>query len=76
MGEKPSAGYRVEIDQIKRSDGTLAVKLKLQGPPPGEMSAMALTQPFVMAKVKEKGIKKVEFADQTGRALYSTAVSE
>ena len=50
---------------------------QVQEPPPGEMSAMVMTQPFVMEKVKkEKGIKKVEFVDQTGRALYSTAISE
>ena len=77
MGEKPSAGYRVEIDRMKRSDDTLKVKLKLQEPPPGEMSAMVMTQPFVMAKVKkEKGIRKVEFLDQNGRSLYSMPVPE
>lgn len=77
MGEKPSAGYRVEIEKMKRSDGTLEVTLRLQAPPPGEMSAMVMTQPFVMAKVKkEKGIKKVEFRDQTGRSLNSTEISE
>jgi len=50
---------------------------RAQKPLPGEMSAMVMTQPFVMAKVKkEKGIKKVEFVDPAGRALYSTSVSE
>jgi hypothetical protein len=77
MGEKPSAGYRVEIDQIKRSGPILKVKLRLLEPSPGQMNATMITQPFVMAKVKkEKGIKKVEFLDQKGEALYLMSVSE
>jgi len=50
---------------------------RVQEPLPGERSAMVMTRPSVMAKVKkEKGIKKVEFLDQTGKALYSTEISE
>jgi hypothetical protein len=77
MGEKPTAGYRVEIEEMKRSDETLKVKLRLQEPSPGGMNAMVLTQPFVMAKVKkEKGIEKVEFLDQKNRSLGSVPISQ
>ena len=77
MGERPTTGYRVEIDQMKRSDDLLKVKLRLQEPSPGEMNAMMITQPFVMAKVKrEKGIRQVAFLDGQGRLVESISVPQ
>lgn len=77
MGEKPTAGYRVEIDRMKQSDGVLNVTLRLHEPPPGGFNATVMTNPFVLAKVKrEKGLKKVAFFDGRGRLLESISLPE
>lgn len=75
MGEKPSAGYRVEIDQMKHSDDVLNVTLRLRQPPPGGFNATLITHPFVLAKVKrEKGLKQVAFLDERGHLLGSISL--
>jgi hypothetical protein len=77
MGEKPSTGYRVEIDQMKRVHSILKVKLRLLEPSPEAMNAMVITQPFVMAKVKKaKNLQKIEFLDQTGQSLYLMSIPQ
>lgn len=72
MGEKPTAGYRVEIDRITWSRDVLKVKVRFHEPSQGDIQATLVTHPFVMVKVKKEGnLKKVEFLDQRNQILGS-----
>ncbi len=72
MGEKPTAGYRVEIDTITWSRDALKVKVRFHEPLPGDIQATLVTHPFVMVKIKKEGNpKKVEFLDQGNQILVS-----
>ncbi|MBC7324959.1 MAG: protease complex subunit PrcB family protein, partial [Moorella sp. (in: Bacteria)] len=55
-GEKPTAGFRVEIINIHDDGrGKLTVRYRVTGPPPGRMAAQVITYPYVLARIPAGG---------------------
>ncbi|MEW6275924.1 MAG: protease complex subunit PrcB family protein [Bacillota bacterium] len=55
-GEKPTAGYRVEIINIQDDGrGKLTVRYRVSGPPPGRIPAQVITYPYVLARIPAGG---------------------
>jgi tetratricopeptide (TPR) repeat protein len=51
-GEKPTAGYRVEITGIHDDGrGKITVHYRVAGPPPGSVVAQVITHPCVLARI-------------------------
>ena len=50
-GEKPTAGYSVGITSISDSSGRLKVYYRVDGPAPGQVTAQALTCPYVLIRI-------------------------
>lgn len=70
LGEKPSAGYRVRVDEVTRDDETLRVKIKTEAPPPDQFQAAVMTQPYILIKIKkEPGIEKVALVDDKDKLI-------
>jgi hypothetical protein len=49
-GSYPSGGYTVEVQRARRVANDLVVRIEVKGPPPGAMTTMALTQPYVVLR--------------------------
>jgi len=70
QGLQSSAGYEIEIKDIKRDGETVTVKVKLRTPGSDEITADVLTSPYHIVKVKREalsGVKTFTFVDQYGR---------
>jgi len=50
-GEKPTAGYSVGVISISDKSGVLKVYYRVDGPPPGQVTAQALTYPYVLIRI-------------------------
>jgi len=62
-GEKPTAGYKVEIVNIMDDGrGKLTVRYRVSGPQPGQMAAQVITCPHVLARIPASSAA-VEFVD-------------
>ncbi len=59
MGEKNTGGYAIGIESVKQEKGKVIVKVKKSYP--DGMATMALTQPYVIAKINTT--KKIEFEE-------------
>lgn len=59
MGEKTSGGYAIGIESVREENGKVIVKIKKSYP--DGMATMALTQPYVIAKINTT--KKIEFEE-------------
>ncbi|HEX8097717.1 MAG TPA: DUF885 family protein, partial [Pyrinomonadaceae bacterium] len=51
QGQKPTGGYSIAVEEIRRDGVNLTVRVKEQAPKPGEMSAQVITSPFVAVEV-------------------------
>jgi hypothetical protein len=61
LGQKPSAGYDIEISSLIEKDDCLEVYVKKTKPSPGSMCASVLTQPYHVISTEKvnKDIKYV-----------------
>ncbi len=59
-GEKPTAGYAVEITEIKEDDDKVIVTAHFTEPGEDEMVAQVITYPFDLAMIDDPGLP-VEF---------------
>lgn len=74
-GEKPSAGYRVRVDEVTRTGETLRVKIGLEEPPADRFHATVITRPYVLVKIKkEPGLKRIALVDDEGKAIQSRSI--
>lgn len=72
MGEKPTTGYAITVDQIARHQDVLKVKIHITEPSQGKLHAPMLTQPFIVVKIqKYRGLNKIEFLNQDSSILHS-----
>lgn len=64
MGQKPSAGYRIEIDpkQIQHAAGVLRLSVQFV-PPAGEIAATVLTSPCLIFSVRREGLNEIVAGD-------------
>ncbi len=60
MGEKPTGGYRIDINKIVDQEDKLVVYIKEYTPKPDTMVTQVLTQPYHIVQV-ERVIKEVIF---------------
>jgi uncharacterized protein (DUF885 family) len=51
QGRKPTGGYSIAVDNIRRTGASLIVRAKEQSPRPGEITTDALTSPFVVVSI-------------------------
>lgn len=71
-GEKPTAGYGMDLKKATLQGDLLIIELFLNNPSPGTMQAQVLTNPFLLFKVKRAAeVKKVEVRDQNSRVLFT-----
>ncbi|MBI5185194.1 MAG: protease complex subunit PrcB family protein [Nitrospinae bacterium] len=71
-GEKPTAGYGMELKKVTWQGDLLIIELFLNKPSPGTMQAQVLTNPFLLFKVKRAAeAKEVEVRDQNSRVLFT-----
>ncbi|MGE5423231.1 MAG: beta-propeller domain-containing protein, partial [Ignavibacteriales bacterium] len=50
-GQKPTAGYKISINSVKRSTTTITVSYSLTAPSPGAMTAQVITYPKATASI-------------------------
>lgn len=60
-GTKSSGGYGVEVTSVDEEDGHLTVNFLTSDPSPGDMTSMALTQPYHIVKIDHSGGGEVTF---------------
>jgi uncharacterized membrane protein len=65
-GEKPTAGYDVEIVRADTTDGGIALVVEEKQPPPGGVSAQIMTSPFHVVSVP-KGLEITWASDDAER---------
>jgi len=61
-GEKPTAGYSVEIDKIEKLDGKVVVYSSFQDPDPDDLVATVITYPYDLVVIEDQGLP-VTFKD-------------
>ncbi|MFZ5633808.1 MAG: protease complex subunit PrcB family protein, partial [Bacillota bacterium] len=63
-GERPTAGYGVKIVNIyDDGQGRLKVRYRVDGPPPGQVSAQVITYPFILVRIPA-GSAALEFTEE------------
>jgi hypothetical protein len=55
-GQRPTAGYRVEIFRVERESRGLSVVYRVEGPAKDAMLAQMLTQPFKLVRLPGLGL--------------------
>jgi hypothetical protein len=54
MGEKPSGGYAIGIDNVTETDKNIIVTIKETAPAPGAMVTNAFTAPYCVVRINSK----------------------
>jgi hypothetical protein len=79
LGEKPAAGYKVDVAQITYKDNNVTVHLQITQPRPEDSQPEVVASPSVAVGVKQsalpKGPLKFSFVDQDGKAVGITETS-
>ena len=70
-GEKPTGGYSLGVGSARIEGDEVTVRLALEEPPPDAILTQALTYPYVVAVVRDVGLrgKAFVFVAQNGRQL-------
>lgn len=51
LGQRNSGGYEIKIKNVEEKDNKIYVTVEEVSPKPGDMATMAITNPFVVAKI-------------------------
>jgi hypothetical protein len=54
MGEKPTAGYRIEIQSVIETDKNIIITTKEIAPFPGSISIQQISTPYYIVKINSK----------------------
>ncbi|MFA9188449.1 protease complex subunit PrcB family protein [Flavobacterium sp. FBOR7N2.3] len=54
MGEKPTGGYAITVDNVVETDNQIIIKVKEITPEPGAMLMQVITYPYTIVKVNSK----------------------
>ena len=73
MGERPSGGYRVEVQNVSLDGGDLFVDLRFVEPAPDAVTTAALTSPWAVVRVLRGGIDAAWFRDPVDDRLFAVA---
>lgn len=69
-GEKPTAGYAVEVDRVVREGPKLKVEVRYVEPSPERMLATVITRPYALVRIeRQAGLETVVFVDPDGKPL-------
>jgi hypothetical protein len=55
-GEKPTAGYLVEISKVEKQDGQIFVYTNFQDPDPEDMVATVITYPYDLVVIEDQDL--------------------
>lgn len=58
-GEKPTAGYSVEINKIEKLDGQIIVYASFVDPAPDDVVATVITYPYDLVVIEDQGLPVV-----------------
>lgn len=76
LGQQPSAGYQVDVEQIQRQGEVLNVRLRLSKPSSTSVQATVMTSPYIVIQVpKQPDWKTAKFFDQEQKLLASLDAS-
>jgi len=76
LGEKPTAGYSVEIGRVFREGPRLVVEVRHVEPSPDRMLATVITRPYALVRIeRQSGLEKVVFVDPDGKRLAEMPLS-
>jgi len=75
MGEKPTAGYEVTVDEVTTSGEGWVVNVVFTEPDPGDMVATVITYPYAVVKIAADG-RPVTVFDVTGEQPVRLEVAE
>jgi hypothetical protein len=74
--QKPSSGHRIELFPPERQGETLILRLAFHHPPPENVAATVLTQPYALLRVERTaGLRAVRFVDADGALLRRVELS-
>ena len=54
MGEKPTGGYGITVDNVSETDKNIVIKVKEITPEPGAMLTQSITYPYTVVKINSK----------------------
>ena len=60
-GTRNTGGWRVEPVSARVEGDTAVIDAKVQGPPPGSITTQALTQPYAVISLNQRGVEKVRW---------------
>jgi hypothetical protein len=76
LGQQPSAGYQIDVEQIKQQGEVLNVQLRLSKPSSTSVQATVVTSPFIVIQVpKQPSWHTAKFFDQEQKLLVSLEAS-
>lgn len=60
LGQKPTAGYSVGLDEFSPDQDVLRLRMRLREPAPGAVPAQVITSPCVVLAVSLQGWQRIE----------------
>lgn len=54
MGEKPTGGYTIKVDNVTETATNIVIKVKELAPEPGAMLIQSITYPYTIVKINSK----------------------
>lgn len=73
MGEKPTGGFGIQIDDISLDQGAVYINMQLLEPAPGMMMTQALTSPWMMVRILRGGVNAAWFRNPASGELFAVA---
>ena len=68
LGEKPTGGYGIDVESVKKVDGTTKIEIKEISPEPDQLVTQALTYPKTLIRVFDAG-DEIKVVNQNGVEL-------
>ncbi len=68
LGEKPTGGYGIDVESVKKVDGTTKIEITEISPEPDQLVTQALTYPKTLIRVFDAG-DEIKVVNQVGEEL-------
>jgi hypothetical protein len=73
-GEKPSAGYFIQVRSVLRRDNTVAVRTLLKEPAQDSFQAQTLTHPYIFIEIPREEFMRIEWSTVVGEVRFSRSL--
>lgn len=73
MGQKPTGGYGVDIQDISLDDNNVYINMGFREPAAGAITTQALTSPWVILRILRGDVNAAWFRDPVGGELFAVA---